>query len=50
VIESHIAKDNGPKPELLAGGVNGFSLAETENLAERFLLGRALGVDHLEPF
>ena len=30
--------------------IYGFSLAETENLGGRFLLGRALEADHLVPF
>jgi hypothetical protein len=30
--------------------IYGFSVAETENLRDAFLLGRALEFDHLEPF
>jgi hypothetical protein len=30
--------------------IYGFSVAETENLTRRFLLGRAPEPDHLEPF
>lgn len=30
--------------------IYGFSLADTENLQARFLLGRALESDHLAPF